>query len=80
MKQLSLNWSDDYAVLEAGKLMFYYGYEHIDNGQYNFIVFENNKMIFTVTEEFLNKISNNHNMNYMNDYLLLGIGYYNLIN
>lgn len=72
--QAKISYSDDYAVAESGRYLFYYGYEKTKDDQWCFVVEEMGKEVFRLTtKEIEQKIDHKSHIDMIQDYLLAGI-------
>jgi hypothetical protein len=82
--QVEYFYSNDYAGFESGKFTYYYGYEETDpkdEDMWCFVVKENGKIIFKLTEkEIEEKLGkSNSRLEGVRDFLLGGIAIYELL-
>ena len=79
-----LSYSDDYAVLESGSKMFYYGYEYADelglpekdDQEWGFFVREGNEVVRSMPYSALEKGQRDADEYSVLENLLIGIGKY----
>ena len=75
-KKIELSVSSDYATIEIGEIVFYYGYEVTEEEVWCFIAKKKDKVLFVINRMDIFKNSNLKKDSSPEMFLLVGIGLY----